>query len=282
MRQKAANRNPDEYYFAMTKGKVDGMSGRNTGRHEKTEEARRQEMIEKGLGDDAVRIMKDQDLAYVRMQRLMDRRKVEKLQSSLHYLEGVGSHRIDEEDGGDSSTGRGVKKIVGKKRKHTLFIEGEEKDVEDFNVAKHFDTIPELMGRSFNRPRIEALERDAMRKLGKKISTKDLEDDYYNDNDDSDEEGNPKKQKMPTEKQLLKQKKSQKRLEKQIARSRSAAYTEMELRNERLAKLQSAEAHLVVEKNCGAKGRKRKVAGKEGGAEDGKPAVYKWRRKRAK
>ncbi|EED88063.1 predicted protein, partial [Thalassiosira pseudonana CCMP1335] len=126
MRQKAANRNPDEYYFAMTKGKVDGM---------------RQEMIEKGLGDDAVRIMKDQDLAYVRMQRLMDGRKVEKLQSSLHYLEG---------------------KIVGKKRKHTLFIEGEEKDVEDFNVAKHFDTIPELMGRSFNRPRIEALERDAM------------------------------------------------------------------------------------------------------------------------
>ena len=58
----------------------------------------------------------------------------------------------------------------------------------------------------------------------------------------------------------------------------------MELRNERLKKLELAEAHLIVEKQCNMKGRKRKIVGKEededGG--QGKPAVYKWRRKRAK
>ena len=68
------------------------------------------------------------------------------------------------------------------------------------------------------------------------------------------------------------------KLEKRIAKSRSAAYSEMELRNERMKKLQNAEAHLIVEKQTRMKGRKRKIAGKE----DGKPAVYKWRRKRAK
>ena len=55
----------------------------------------------------------------------------------------------------------------------------------------------------------------------------------------------------------------------------------MELRNERVKKLQNAEAHLVVEKQVQMKGRRRKIEGKEEGV-DGKPAVYKWRRKRAK
>lgn len=45
-----------------------------------------------------------------------------------------------------------------------------------------------------------------------------------------------------------------------------------------MKKLQNAEAHLIVEKQTRMKGRKRKIAGKE----DGKPVVYKWRRKRAK
>lgn len=251
MRIKAANRNPDEFYMGMNSAKVDGMSGNNSGRHVKTEERRRKDLEERGLGDDAVRIMKDQDLSYVRMQRMMDARKIEKLQSSLHYL-----------TGGDEDK-------VGKKRKHTVFIEG---DIDEFDAAKHFDTVPELVGRAFNRPRMEVLEQEAMRKLGKKITYDDLRDDYYND---SDEDVKP-----PSEKQLKKQWKTQKKLEKSVAKARSSAYTEMELRNERVKKLKSAEDALVVEKQCGMKGRRRKIAGGEG--EGGKPAQYKWRRKRAK
>ena len=280
MRTKIANRNPDEFYFGMHRSRVDGASGRNSGRHVKTDAARRMELEDKGLGPDAVKIMKDQDLAYVRLQRLMDGKKIEKLQSSLHYLEG---EHNDEDDGGSSSSS--LKKMVGKKRKHTVFVEGGQKSVEEFDAAKHFDTIPELMGRSFNRPRVKELERQAMLKMGKKmIPIQDADDDYYNDDDDTefDEEGNPiSQQRELTEKQLLKQQRKQRKLEKSVAKSRSAAYSEMELRNERVKKLQNAEAHLVVEKQVQMKGRRRKIEGKEEGV-DGKPAVYKWRRKRAK
>ena len=291
MREKISNKNPDEFYFGMHTSRVDNygmnmmMKGRkNTGRHVKTDEARQKELEEKGLGADAVRIMKDQDLAYVRMQRVMDGKKIERLQSSLHYLEGSSSanNYNNSDDDDDEEEEGALLKMVGKKRKHTVFVEGGKSAVDNFDVANHFDTIPELVGRSFNRPRVKELEREAMRKLGGKVAVRDADDDYYNDDDDDDdnfdEEGNPKQVQL-SEKQLLKQERNQMKLEKRIAKSRSAAYSEMELRNERMKKLQNAEAHLIVEKQTRMKGRKRKIAGNEG---DGKPAVYKWRRKRAK
>ena len=277
MRVKIANKNPDEFYFGMHNARVDNFGNAKksgatttTGRHVKTDAARQKELEEKGLGNDAVRIMKDQDLAYVRMQRVMDGKRVERLQSSLHYLEGVtNNNNSDDDDEG------ALVKTVGKKRKHTVFVVGGQSAVDNFNVAEHFDTIPELVGRSFNRPRVKDLEREAMRRLGGKVAVRDADDDYYDDN--YDEEGNPKQVQL-TEKQLIKQERNQLKLERRIAKSRSAAYSEMELRNERMKKLQNAEAHLIVEKQTRMKGRKRKIAGKE----DGKPAVYKWRRKRAK
>ena len=281
MRQKIANKNPDEFYFGMHNSKVE------RGRHVKTDEARQRELEERGLGSDAVRIMKDQDLAYVRMQRVMDAKKIERLQSSLHYLEGNTTNTMngDDDDEEEGDGGGALLKMVGKKRKHTVFIEGGQDAVDNFDVAKHFDTIPELVGRSFNRPRVKELEREAMRRLGGKVAVRDADDDYYYDNGDDDdddhnfdEEGNPKQVLQLSEKQLLKQERNQLKLERRIAKSRSAAYSEMELRNERMKKLQNAEAHLIVEKQTRMKGRRRKIAGKG----DGKPAVYKWRRKRAK
>ena len=162
MREKAANRNPDEFYFGMHRSKVDGMSGRNTGRHVKTDEARRIEMDERGLGGDAVRIMKSQDLAYVRMRRMMDGKKIEKLQRSLHYLEGGD----DEDEDGEEVPSSSLKKMVSKKRKHTVFVEGGRREAEEFDAAAHFDTVPELVWRAFNRSRVKDLE---ARILGAKV-----------------------------------------------------------------------------------------------------------------
>ncbi len=291
MREKIANKNPDEFYFGMHSSRVDnnfssGNNKRSGGRHVKTDEARQKELEEKGLGVDAVRIMKDQDLAYVRMQRVMDGKKIERLQSSLHYLEGRRSNTNDDNDDDGEDIPHGGAAIMGKKRKHTVFVDGGQDAVNKFDVAQHFDTLPELVGRSFNRPRVKELEREAMRRLGGKVAVRDANDDYYNDDEDEedddgnfDEEGNPKQQLLQlTEKQRLKQERDQFKLERRIAKSRSAAYSEMELRNERMKKLQNAEAHLIVEKQTRTKGRKRKIAGKE----DGRPVVYKWRRKRAK
>merc|ERR1712029_968111 len=125
------------------------------------------------------------------------------------------------------------------------------------------------MGRAFNRPRLETLEKQAMLKSGK-VPLCDVDDYYYEDEDydgwDSyDKEGNQSniQKAQLSEMQLFKQQRKQQKLERSIAKSRSRAYSEMGLRHERLKKLRVAEAHLVAEKQAGMKGRKRKIAGKE-------------------
>ena len=75
----------------------------------------------------------------------MNGKNIEKLQSSLHYLEGA-------TEGEGESGGSSLKKMVGKKRKHTVFLEGGRKQAEELHVAKDFNTLPELMGRAFNCP----------------------------------------------------------------------------------------------------------------------------------
>lgn len=235
LREKASMRNPDEFYFGMNRAEV------KDGKHRKTQEARQKE-LEGTIGADAVRIMKSQDLSYVRMQRQQDANKIAKMQSSLHFL------------GADE----GKKK---KKRKHTVFVDSKSK-AEDFDVATHFNTLPELSGRSFNRPRV-----DTILSAGGGVGGGD-EDDWSEEED----------QYQPTEKELAKQAKLAKRTAKKIARARSAAYGELEARTKRIEAIEKAEAHLVTEKLLTGKGRKRKLKA----AEDGRPAQYKWRRKRSK
>lgn len=226
MKQKASMRNPDEFYFGMKNAEV------KSGRHRKTVEAQQKER-EAEIGSEAVRIMKDQDLSYVRMQKQRDSKKVEKLRASLHYLD------AQEEN---------------KKRKHTIFVESKN-DADEFTVAEYFGTVPELAGRAFNRPRLETLEKEAQ--VGATTNV------------DGDE--------LPlTEKELVQRAKNAKRTAKKVAKARVSAYKEMEARTKRVAAMERAEAHLVTEKNLAGKGRKRKIRA----AEDGKPAVYKWRRKR--
>ena len=243
LREKASMRNPDEFYFGMNRAEV------KDGKHRKTQEARQKE-LEGTIGADAVRIMKSQDLSYVRMQRQQDANKIAKMQSSLHYL--------GADDNADDARGK------KKKRKHTVFVDSKSK-AKDFDVATHFNTLPELAGRSFNRPRV-----DTIRTAGGGSGGVDGEDEYWS--------GDEEDQYQPTEKELAKQAKMAKRTAKKIARARSAAYGELEARTKRIEAIEKAEAHLVTEKLLAGKGRKRKLKA----AEAGRPAQYKWRRKRAK
>lgn len=228
LKQKASMRNPDEFYFGMKHAQV------KDGRHQKTLAAKQKEDADT-IGAEAVKIMKDQDLSYVRMQKQRDVAKVEKLQSSLHYL-----------DNANNSEGR--------KRKHTIFVETKN-DADEFDVADHFGTVPELAGRAFNRPRLEMLEKEALEST---VGMKGEESIQL------------------TEKELAQQAKNDRRTAKKVAKARTSAYKEMEARRRRVQVMERAEAHLVTEKNLAGKGRKRKIRA----AEDGKPAVYKWRRKR--
>jgi len=64
--------------------------------------------------------------------------KIEKLRQSLHCLEAPATERTN---------------------KHTVFVDSMEEAVQ-FDPVKYFDTVPELVDRSFNRPRIETLQNE--------------------------------------------------------------------------------------------------------------------------
>jgi len=221
MKKKISMRNPDEYYHKMNNSKVED------GKHRSNDDYRM-------LSPELVKVMKDQDLRYIRMQKQKDMKKAEKLQSTLHLLDA------------ESCDG------ISAKRTHTVFLDNK-KDALDFDVSEHFGTIPELAGRTFNRLRKSDIEK------------------LYKDND-----ANSNKELTTSE--LSKLKRNNRKLAKKLARARSGAYREMESRRERAEKMKTAEDHLITEKLVAGKGRKRKI--KTG--EDGRPAQYKWRRKRLK
>ena len=236
MQRKASMKNPDEFYFGMHNAEV------KDGSHQKTEEATRKE-LEEQIGAEAVKLMKEQDLTYVRLQKEKDSKKVQRLKESLHLI------------GND-----GEKK---KRTRHTIFVDSREQ-ADKFDPAAHFDTAPELVDRAFNRPRKSKLRALALEQLGYKQDGEEFESAVF----DSDEK--------PTVEDLKWQAKISRKVARTAAKARSNAYGELEARAKRAAAMELAEAHLVTEKLVAGKGRKRKIQAPE----NGKPAQYKWRRQR--
>jgi U3 small nucleolar RNA-associated protein 11 len=249
LRQKASQRNPDEFYFGMHKAQI------QDGRHRPTQAAR-QEQFDAEIGNDTIKLLKDQDLSYVRMQRQKDAKKVERLQASLHFLEPF--------SGSDSATGAST---TTRKRKHTVFVDSQEA-AQSFNAAEHFDTHPELVNRPFHRPRMSDWTKD---NGGHTANSTGGDDDECSDDDKNAARSLP-----TTQADLVMEERQARKLARKIAKARDQAYQELHLRSKRAAKLRRAEAHLETEKNVAGKGRKRKIAP----AANGQPAQYKWRRKR--
>ena len=219
-RKKAAFRNPDEFYFGMNNAQIN-----DDGKHRKTIEAEQKE-FEAKVGTDTIRIMKDQDLSYIRMQRQKDLKKIERLKSSLHFI--------------DYSDANGKSTTTSKKRKHTIFVDSKEE-------AEKVDTV--------------------------KTSKVSLPHVALHDAGNLPKNPNTK---MPTVADLVKSTKQATKDAQRAAKARAASYSEMAARLKRVKSLERAEAHLVTEKSVASKGRKRKIVP----AENGMPAVYKWRRKR--
>lgn len=227
LRRKASEKNPDEFYFGMNNSQI------VDGRHRKLDKARQEERAHE-IGPEAVKLMKSQDLSYIRTEIQKDKKKVERLQASLHFV-------------GENT-----------ERKHTIFVNNKA-EKQNFDMAKHFDCPAELCERSFNRPRkATLLERQRQ-------ST-----------DEGDYDGDETEEKALSDKKLGLAKLREKRMIEKLARHRCAAYRELEARTERIEKLKEAENQLITEKIVASKGRKRKIKA----AENGKPAVFKFRRKR--
>lgn len=223
LKRKAKMRNPDEFYMGMSRAQVHAQRG-----HQTTAVAKAQQ-LEGTVGAEAVQVMKSQDLAYVRLQKQRDAHKAQRLQESLHLLD-----------------------HAQKQHKHTIFVDSTF-EANHFDAARHFDTAPELISRSFNRPRLSQIQQQQQQQVQDTTST--ITD--------------------------------QKRLEKQqrqgaikAAKARAAAYAELEARIKRAKAMARAEAHLVTEKLVSGKGRKRKISNDNNNT--GQPAQYQWRRKRNK
>ena len=112
LKKKAADRNPDEFYFKMNKSKVTG------GVHEN--------QADSTLDIDTVKLLKTQDLGYMAHRKAVDDSKARKLKGNLHLI-------------GESAP-----------RDHKIFVSGS-KEFDYFDPITYFDTAPELVDRSFNR-----------------------------------------------------------------------------------------------------------------------------------
>ncbi|KAI9470641.1 MAG: small-subunit processome [Benjaminiella poitrasii] len=140
LREKALFRNPDEFYFKMINSQTKG------GVHiQKRNEELPPEMIQ---------LMKSQDKEYIKYQRDLSKRKLEKLQASLQFIDD-GKSFEDEDDEDEDEDEIDVRK-KSKKSNHVVFVDSE-KEARKFNPVKHLDTLPELVNRKFNRPRIQTL-----------------------------------------------------------------------------------------------------------------------------
>lgn len=260
LRTKAAQRNPDEFYFGMHRTQVETA----TGKHVRTKAARQAD-FDRNVGDETIRLLKDQDLRYIRLQKTKDTRQAERLQANLHLLEGGGGGGDEDDDEG----GRGVASSGNnpKRRKHTIFVDSAEQ-AEKFDAAKHFETVPEMVNRPFNRRRLKDLEEE----WGTR--PRDGDDEDHDDDDDDDSHG-PASAPLTRRDLILAERQARKRA-RTLARARERGYREVQHRRERVDKLAAAEAHLVTERLVAGKGRKRKIQPADGR----QPAVYKWRRKR--
>ncbi|PIK44167.1 putative U3 small nucleolar RNA-associated protein 11 [Apostichopus japonicus] len=124
LKQKALEKNPDEFYFRMISSKFeDGVTKR-------LEE-------DEPLTWEQKQLMDSQDIRYVSHKRHLENKKIDKMKGSLHLL--------------DASTANPM-------NKHTFFVDTA-KEERDFDVAKRLNTHPSLLHRTFNRPKLEDLKK---------------------------------------------------------------------------------------------------------------------------
>lgn len=87
-----------------------------------------------------LKLMRTQDIKYVEMKRVAEAKKIERLKSELHLLDFQGTQQ----------------------NKHVFFFDTK-KEVEQFDIATHLQTAPELVDRVYNRPRIETLQKESVK-----------------------------------------------------------------------------------------------------------------------
>ena len=121
LRDKAANRNPEEFYFGMVRART------KEGVHQLAPEG------SKPIAPRAMRALKAQDAAYLAVRGAAESKKIARLRAALHRFDDAG-----EPDGGGGSgelDGTGA----GASGTHTIFVDGPAAAAA-FDAAEHFGT----------------------------------------------------------------------------------------------------------------------------------------------
>lgn len=153
LHRRALNKNPDEFYHHMIRSRLeDGVHHELEKDSDNEDDNKKDENTKEQLA-----LMETQDLKYVIMKRTMETQKIKRLQSQLHMIDFANSVP----------------------NQHTFFIDADEKDdakeikkkLDDFNLAQHLETHPDLLGRRTNRPRQKDLEKFDLPELKPQVRT---------------------------------------------------------------------------------------------------------------
>lgn len=187
LKRKAEERNPDEFYFAMEKQRTKG--GVHDGR-----QAQRQ------YSHAELQLMKTQDIKYVELKANVEAKRIKRMKESLHAIG------------------------AGQPSQHVVFVDSAEEAVA-FQPEQYFDTHPDLLGRTFNRPRRAQLAATNATSAG------------------------------PNAADAL----------RKIDKRKAGAYNAVLQRDERLQQLSQVAGAMAYEKVVMGKGRKRKIKAAAGG-----------------
>ncbi|KAI8806048.1 small-subunit processome [Cladochytrium replicatum] len=147
LRLKAATRNPDEFYFGMINSRT------KEGVH----------IVERNekMDHETMQLLKTQDKKYISYARSVNAKKMERLQTTMHFEGGdikeLNDASEDEDEDDEMRDVRPEKPKSG--RKHTIFVDDVD-EAKNFDPVQHFDTKPEFLDRAFNRPRVSAISEE--------------------------------------------------------------------------------------------------------------------------
>ena len=132
LRQRAADRNPDEFYFGMHSNKMakDGTRMGDRGN--------------KALSVDVVRLLKTQDAGYLRIMATKAKKEVDALEQQLHIAGDLHSD-VQPRRGGRTDVG-------GAPATHRVFVDSRQEQ-RDFDPESWFGTDTDGLKRRYNRPR---------------------------------------------------------------------------------------------------------------------------------
>ncbi|KAF2196715.1 U3 small nucleolar RNA-associated protein 11 [Delitschia confertaspora ATCC 74209] len=126
LKQKAADRNPDEFSFAMMSSKVDSRGVKIADRGNKA------------LSVDVVKLLKTQDVGYIRTMLQVVRKEKKQLEEEVV---------LDDEELRALKDGE-----EGRSGKHTVFVRDKE-ELMEFRPDEFFGTSEDVLDRVWNRPR---------------------------------------------------------------------------------------------------------------------------------